>query len=305
MSDALLLDALVAERDRETGAAPSPTPQVWQQPFPLVPWHPANAPIIPNELVRCALFRVADPASKRERFTRDRLPVQAARDGYIEYTGEELRQDDRRVFMHALHLEGETPGSAIFRPRKFCHDIGWGTSNAAYEKLLDTLSRLKATSLRMFIPRLGRPGVEVSLIARLEFFPGSKPVRVWFDREIAELFRDQHYTRILSLYEDRLTRRSYLASWLLGFYASHREPVAFPLERLQKLCGDHTPLKEFRRKTALALQQLVDVKFLESFAIQDGSVTCQRAAAPPESRNCPTAIASLLHRNRAVTPPAG
>jgi hypothetical protein len=180
--------------------------------------HPENASIIPNELVRCALFRVADPASPRRSFSRHRLPVQASRNGYIEYSGEELRQDDRRVFMHALHREGDTPGAATFRPRRFCEDIGWGTSNAAYEKLIETLTRLKATSLLMFVPRIARAGVAVSLIARWEFVPDSKEIRVYFDREIAELFRDQHYTRILRVYEDRLTRRSYLASWLLGFY---------------------------------------------------------------------------------------
>ncbi|MGE8166007.1 plasmid replication initiator TrfA [Paraburkholderia sp. NPDC080076] len=290
MSD-LLLDALVAERDRDSGKPAAPVPQLWQLPYPLVPYHPENASVIPNELVRCALFRVADPVSPRRWFSRHRLPVQAARNGYIEYSGEELRQDDRRVFMHALYLEGDIPGTATFRPRRFCKDIGWGTSNAAYEKLIDTLTRLKATCLLMFVPRIARQGAAVSLIARVEFVRGSKEIRVHFDREIAELFSDQHYTRILSMYEDQLTRRSYLASWLLGFYASHREPIAFPLDRLQSLCGDVTARKEFRRKATLALQQLVDVKFLESFSIEDGTVSCRRAIAPPEPRNCPTGIA--------------
>lgn len=290
MSD-LLLDALVAERDRDSGKPAAPAPRLWQLPYPLVPYHPENAPIIPNELVRCALFRVADPASPRRWFSRHRLPVQASRNGYIEYSGEELRQDDRRVLMHALHREGDTPGTAVFRPRRFCEDIGWGTSNAAYEKLIETLTRLKATSLLMFVPRISRGGVAVSLIARSEFVPDSKQIRVHFDREIAGLFRDQHYTRILRVYEDQLTRRSYLASWLLGFYASHREPIAFPLDRLQSLCGDVTPRKEFRRKVALALQQLVDVKFLASFSIENGTVSCRRAITPPEPRSCPTIIA--------------
>lgn len=275
-----LLDAIVAERDQEAGNDVR-EPQLWRQPYPLVPWHPEDAPIIPNELVRCALFRVADPASPRQSFLRYRLPVQAARNGYIEYSGEELRQDDRRVFMHALHREGGTPGTATFRPRRFCEDIGWGTSNVAYGKLIETLSRLKATSLLMFLPRIARTGVAVSLIARWEFVPDSKDIRVYFDREIAGLFRDQFYTRILRTYEDRLTRRSYLASWLLGFYASHREPIDFPLERLQVLCGDMTPRKEFRRKVMLALEQLVEIEFLESFSIQDNNVACRRAASSP------------------------
>lgn len=290
MSD-LLLDALIAERDRDIGKPGMPVPQLWQLPYPLVPYHPENTSVIPNELVRCALFRVADPASPRRWFSRHRLTVQAARNGYIEYSGEELRQDDRRVFMHALSLEGDIPGTATFRPRRFCQDIGWGTSNAAYEKLIDTLTRLKATCLLMFVPRIARQGAAVSLIARVEFVPDSKEIQVCFDREIAELFRDQHYTRILRVYEDRLTRRSYLASWLLGFYASHREPIAFPLDRLQSLCGDVTLRKEFRRKAALALQQLVDVKFLESFSIEHGTVSCRRAITPPEARSCPTGIA--------------
>ncbi|WP_278497208.1 plasmid replication initiator TrfA [Paraburkholderia fungorum] len=261
--------------------SPQQEPQPGYQPSPLVPWHPDDATVIPNELVRCALFRVADPASRREPCHGRRLPVQAARNGYIEYTGEELRQDDRRVFMHALHREAATPGTATFKPRRFCEDIGWGTSNVAYDKLIETLSRLKATSLLMFLPRIAPAGVAVSLIARWGFVPDSGSIRVCFDPEIRALFRDQHYTRILRIYEDQLTRRSYLASWLLGFYASHREPIAFPLDRLQGLCGDSTPRKEFRRKASLALQQLVDIGFLESFSIQDASVACRRVLSLP------------------------
>ncbi|WP_233864671.1 plasmid replication initiator TrfA [Paraburkholderia adhaesiva] len=289
-----ILDALVAEQQREEGVQPRPsvpTPQLWQESHLLVPARPDNAPVIPNEFVRCALFRVADPASLRRQFFRHRLMVQAARNGYIEYTGEELRQDDRRVFMYALHLEGDTPGSATFRPRRFCDEIGWGTSNAAYKKLIDTLTRLKATSLQMFVPRISRQGAAVSLIAKWEFVPGSKAIRVYFDREIAELFRDRQYTRILKQYEDQLTRGSSLASWMLGFYSSHREPIDFPLDRLQSLCGDGTPRKEFRRKLDQALAQLVKVGFLSTFMICDGLVQCRRAVSPPGSRNCPAAIA--------------
>ena len=230
-------------------------------------WQPPEVRAVPNEMVRCALFRVANPVRPRATYQAYALPVQAARDGVIEYTGCELRQDDRAVFLELLSLEPRSPGRAVFRPRVVCEAMGWGRSNTALAHLKDCLARL-ATARLLFrkIARLKVDQFSVSLVGAVGEDQGVMVVEL--DSAVRPLFAGNYFTRILRAHHDGLNRRSYLAAWLLGYYASHREPLATTVAALQALCGDDdTPAKEFRRKLSDALAQLQAVGFLASYTM--------------------------------------
>lgn len=232
---------------------------------PLTPENREKYRLIPNEFVRCALFRVANPAKERTYLRLVKLHVQASRDGSITYTGEELRQDDRKVFLETLHAEHKTPGIAIIKPRQLCRDMGWGDSNTALKHLEACLLRLKATALVIAVPRFPMP-VTLSLITRIEQLETGE-LAIYFDDEIRALFSGYQFTRIVLNYQVQLNKRANLASWLLGFYSSHREPKEMLPEELHKLCGSSASQKEFKRMLKQALEHLKEVGFLTEYSI--------------------------------------
>lgn len=244
--------------------------------LPLTPWFDSDFSAIPNELVRCGLFRVADPSDPRVMLKDATFNVQAAKGGYLKYTGEELRQDDRQVFMELLAVERSSPGIAVISPRKFCNQIlSWGNSNPAVEKLLASIKRLKANALELTSPRL-KMKVTISLVRKFESRADGKIV-IFFEEEVRELFRDNHYTLILREYQSRLPKRANLAAWLLGFYASHREPQDMKIADLHKLCGAKSQAKAFKQMLAEALLALQNTCFLEDFSVGEKVVSVKRA----------------------------
>jgi hypothetical protein len=245
----------------------------------LTPEHSDKYRLLPVELARCALFRVANPEKDRPYLEDVVFSVMASHGGgTLTYTGRELRQDDRQVLMEALYLEQQTIGVAVIKPNQFLTALGWSTNSGSRERLLGCLKRLQATSLTINVHRFPRT-LSTSLIREFVTNKTDGTVHVFFSEWVRMLFNDEAYAVVVREYEQRLPKRAYLAKWLLCFYTTHAEPIPLPLAKLQTLCGDETPMKEFSRKTKDALAQLTEAGFLLNHNVAGGRVYVTRVAS--------------------------
>lgn len=188
----------------------------------------------PNEIVRSALFTVRNRKQPRENLKRAIITVIG--DGKITYTGEELRQDDETVWLQLVHIAREN-GIATefyFTPYAFCKAIGWPLTGQSYDRLDKCLTRLQATSLKIFSKRL----LEEISLSMLPVYRSNRRVdgeegglwTVKMHDELVFLFSEFQYTRLE--WQRRLSLPEGMATWLHAYFASNREPFPVKLETL-------------------------------------------------------------------------
>lgn len=228
---------------------------------------------LPNALARCALFTASSPRMPRTQYARTKIvSLQGA---IIEYTGEELRQDDQDVFLQIVHLGRACPAGEFFvaSGHQILVALGWGRGADRYDRLKATIGRLFEGSV--WVTREdGRAGYAGRLIDRLEWLDesGEGVAAKWrfrLDPKIVTLFGSDSFSLID--WEQRLSLGT-LEKWLHSFYFTHRAPYAYKVEKLYELCGSKVKqLRQFRYMLKAALQSLCDVGFLESFSIDSAS----------------------------------
>lgn len=247
---------------------------------PVSPSHADNVLITPNSLLRCPLFRVSQSRAPRKHFHRHHLPLQGSREGYVEYTGEELRQSDGDVFMALLQAEQKTPGLAVVKLRQFTQKLGWGSSNEAVQRLEDSIVRMSATNVEInthFSQSKTSANVKkysLSLVVKYE----QEKVGVWLvylDTRLCDIRKDM-YTRINDVHLARLSSGAALASWLLKYFSTHREPMPISFDDLRRFSGASSAPKEFKRLVVSALEQLLKIEFLESYVCEKEKISVIR-----------------------------
>ena len=234
---------------------------------------------LPNELLRSALFNARN--RKQPRAYLKKTDIAVLFEGRITYQGEELRQDDETVWLQLIHLAKEQPlGQVVeFTPYSFCKAIDWPICKGSYERLRECLDRMQSTALAVYSKRLKR-GVSLSMLPAFEWQDEHKNTlkkyRVQVAPQLVELFGDVHYTQVE--WAQRLAVPVGIATWLHGYYASHREPYPVKLETIKKGAGITTerPAK-VRELIEKALTELVNVGFLKSWEIVGELVHVKRA----------------------------
>lgn len=234
---------------------------------------------LPNELLRSALFNAKNRKQPRAYLKKQDIAVLF--DGRITYQGEELRQDDETVWLQLIHLAKESPlGSFVeFTPYSFCKAIGWPICKGSYVRLRESLDRMQSTALAVYSKRL-KEGVSLSMIPLFAWQDENKQTlkkyRVQVAQQLVELFGNEHYTRVE--WEQRLALPVGIATWLHGYYASHREPFPVKLDTIKKGAGITTerPAK-VRELIEKALTELVNVGFLKSWEVVGELVHVKRA----------------------------
>lgn len=237
---------------------------------------------LPNELLRSALFNAKN--RKQPRAFLKKQDIAVLFEGRMTYQGEELRQDDETVWLQLIHLAKEQPlGSVVeFTPYSFCKAIGWSICKGSYERLRECLDRMQSTALAVYSKRLKR-GVSLSMLPAFEWQDDHKNTlkkyRVQVAPQLVELFGDVQYTQVE--WAQRLALPVGIATWLHGYYASHRDPYPVKLNTLKKGAGITTerPAK-VRELIEKALAELVNVGFLESWEIVGELVHVKRAPNP-------------------------
>lgn len=246
----------------------------------IAPWHPEAAHLSPSVLLRCSIFRVAQTRAARQSFHRQKFPLQGSRGGYIEYTGVELRQSDGDLFMMLLKAEQETPGVVVVKFRQFAQKLGWGTTSQAVRRVEDSIVRMSATNLEVnSFAKQGASMMNGKLAFSLVLGYREEKPGVWLVYLDSRLwgFKENDYTWVHDQHLHQLPVGAVLASWLLKFLATHREPRAMRLDDLQVFCGSSATLKEFRRMAIEAAKTLIKVSFLEDFYVKNGELSVVRA----------------------------
>lgn len=268
------------DREKERQAKTEESPHKAAAVISQLPLWAETLRCLPNELLRSALFSAKNRKQPRAYLKKQDIAVLF--DGRITYQGEELRQDDEIVWLQLIHLAKEQPlGSLVeFTPYSFCKAIGWPICKSSYVRLRESLDRMQSTALAVYSKRL-KEGVSLSMIPLFAWQDENKQTlkkyRVQVAPQLVQLFGSDHYTRVE--WEQRLALPVGIATWLHGYYASHREPFPIKLESIKQGAGITTerPAK-VRELIENALAELVKVRFLESWEIVGDLVYVKRAS---------------------------
>lgn len=246
-----------------------------------LPLWPEGRRAIPNLFVRSALFNARNKNTPRK-FLKE-APIFVIGDhGSITYTGEELRQDDETVWLQLINLAKDVPlGSAIeFTPYEFLKGMGWAISGRAYIRLREILTRLQATSLKAYSTQLEQ-GVSLSMLPKFEWRDrGSNTIlkmyKVTIAEELLHLFSGNRYTRLE--WQQRLSLPTGIATWLHGYFASHRDNFPILLSTIRHGSGLETAnTKHLKASIQEALNHLRTAGFIDSFTVTEGKVHVARA----------------------------
>jgi hypothetical protein len=231
-------------------------------------WH-QSLRCLPNEIFHSALFNAKN--QNVGRINLKQADIAIIGEGRITYTGEELRQDDETVWLQLIHLAKDQPlGKTIdFTAYSFCKALRWPIKGESYTRLINCLSRMQATALAVYSNRLNE-GVSLSMVPVFRWTNASgqrlAKYQVQIAPELLTLFGDDHYTKIE--WEQRLDLPVGLATWLHGYYASHRKPHAIKIGTIKRGAGLTTVNpKHLREIIKKALEELLRVKFLASWEI--------------------------------------
>jgi hypothetical protein len=234
---------------------------------------------LPNEILRSALFNARN--RKNPRLMMKSEPVAVIGDGRISYRGEELRQDDETVWLQLVHLARQHVAGQLveFTAYSFCKSIEWSINSKSYDRLKECLRRMQATGLDVYSKRLEQ-GVSLSMIPFFEYEDSEtrKSLPRWRVRiapELVNLFGENYFTRIE--WAQRLQLPDGLATWLHGYFATHKIPHPIKIETIARGAGlTETDKSELRRLIKRALTNLVNCGFLLDFNAEKDLITVRR-----------------------------
>lgn len=238
--------------------------------------------ILPNEIVRSALFNARNRNKPREYM--NGVDIAVIGGGSLNYQGQELRQDDGTLFMQIVHIAKKQPmGSLVeFTPYSMCKALDWGTSSRDYQRLRDSLKRMQATALEVRSQRIDGVwgGESMSMIPYFAWRDSDKKTlakyQVRLAPQLVELFGNVHYTR--TDWEQRLALPDGLATWLHTYFASHRKPHPIAIETIMQGAGMTVSARsEAAKQIRTALAKLTEVGFLASWEIVGGFVHVTRS----------------------------
>ena len=274
--------SLIGEESKPTGSTPPKKVTLAERSVEIsqLPLWPDVMRSLPNEILRSALFNARN--RKNPRLMMKSEPVAVIGDGRISYRGEELRQDDETVWLQLVHLARQHVAGQLveFTAYSFCKNIEWSINSKSYNRLKECLRRMQATGLDVYSKRLEQ-GVSLSMIPFFEYEDSEtrKSLPRWRVRiapELVNLFGDNYFTHIE--WAQRLKLPDGLATWLHGYFASHRAPHPIKIETIARGAGlTETDMPELRRLVKRALTNLVNCQFLIDFDIQKDLVTVKRA----------------------------
>ena len=132
---------------------------VLQQVLPL--WSEEHRGV-PNPMIRSGLFGTKTVASRK--LVKDK-EIASLSNFSIVYKGEELLQDDLSVWLALLHRASRQAigDTLFFTAYELLKDLGWRMHSESYERLKQSISRLKANELKIQV-KSGKSGYAGSLI---------------------------------------------------------------------------------------------------------------------------------------------
>jgi hypothetical protein len=248
-------------------AAQRPSAEIIQLPL----WHEGERGA-PNSFLRTALFAAIQ--SKDRKYLQG-VQLAGSKDVSVKYTGQQLNQEDLSVWETLVHLAREHPLGNVcqFTAHGLLRKLGLHTGGHEHKRLHETLTRMVACAVE--IKHEGRFYIG-SLIEKAAGMDGNAPddepkrhYALILNRDLINLFGETQWTAILWDQRKQL-RRQPLAQALHGYYSTHRVPLPVKVDTLRRFVGSANEQKAgFKRHLKKALEELVEVKFLVSYEIDD------------------------------------
>ena len=235
--------------------------------------------IMPNDFGRSSLFLAADKRKPREFFTRKRIfHIQSKIALY--YTGTELRAgDDELLWMQIIHYSLDSNlGAKISIPiTQILYDLNLTRSKQNYDRIADSLSRLKATEIYIenqstFGQSGGLSLVDNYIIDKSE---GQMTLHVSVPRDLVILYAGNTFT---NLPWEAYKKLKPFSKRLLDYCYKHKNPNPLPVTVFSQLC---TGSNVIDRRNALqnarrACAELLDNGLVAMAYIEKGTIFLKR-----------------------------
>lgn len=207
---------------------------------------------IPNCFLRGALFGMVRKG--RRVFVVDE-PIFTMSQYDLTYTGHFLDQNDLELWDTLMFLAKERNVDNELRITMYdiCQQMRLSYNQERSRKLIERAKRLQLGQVSI---KTGEKEYFGSLID--DGFidkSGDGKLVIRYNKKLAQLFTDNDYT-LISADIRHLLGDNQLARWLYNFYESHREPIPFAIDFIQKLCRSENSLKDFKYKIKIALEEV-------------------------------------------------
>lgn len=236
----------------------------------------------PSIIFRTDLFSAKNKSEKRELLHNRIVTSLGLPKHKVTTSGVELRQDDLQVWLQILHLARSHPleSTILITPTSFLKEIGWNLGGKSYVRLRESISRMVNSSVTILNVET-KHEVTLPLISSFEWVSNltQKPLssyKLMIPRQLEALFQEQ-FTWFN--WDVNLQLPVGVATWLHGYYSSHKAPVPIKVESIKGASGMSTKDEKSARQTITkALVELQRIGFLHSFKIAKGLVHVQRAS---------------------------
>jgi hypothetical protein len=256
-------------------------PVVMQDLFPNTLFD--NHRVLPNDFARSCLFTARHPKTQRKYLHSENL-FHINKNIEILYTGQELRAvDDELIWMQLVHYCLKSPLSSYveFKVRKLIQDIGWKETGAYYQKVRESLSRMKATEI--FVKNSSAYGLSagISLINNYVASGNSSDSQptiynISIDKSLIILFAGNTFTNLpWEKYKKLSTTTRRLADYAL----SHKYPNPIDIVSFLKMCGSdrvYSPPKTRTTAAERCCKEIVKAGLVKEAFINKGKIVILR-----------------------------
>jgi hypothetical protein len=239
-----------------------------------LPEWPETKRATPNSFLRSALFSATQGQDNKDRPYLDG-EILASQQGFtIKYTGLQLNQDDLTLWEALVHLAKEQPLGNVckFTAYEILKSMGLDTGGDQRNRLHKGIIRLTGGVVEII--HEGRKVYFDTLIQSGAKDELTSHYKLQLSRQLVRLYSQNAWID----WEQRLQiRRKPLAQFLHGYYSSHQSPYPVKLETLHKLSGSRNKQKSgFKIKVSSALDELVEIGFLESYSFDSDLINVKR-----------------------------
>jgi TrfA protein len=226
----------------------------------------------PNSLMRCALFAAIQ---SKDREYLEKVSVFSQQGVTVTYTGKQLNQEDLTVWLALVDLMKKDPlgTECRFTAHEILNYMSLDVGGTQYGRLALSIRRMTACLVEIETERYiyGKSLIEGFVIDK-----DTNEYRVKLSRHLIKLFGDNDWTAI-DWEQRKQLRNKPLSLKLHDYYSSHEKPLPISLEFLSNITGSNNKQKaDFKRKTKIALEELVKIGFLKEYSIERDMVKVER-----------------------------
>jgi hypothetical protein len=233
--------------------------------------------VLPNHLARSSLFA---PIQRGRRERHNKTEIASRNDVRILYSGLQLDEADRDVFLQLLYEARSVPlGKRVhINHARFLKSLGRSTGKNDYEWLRSTFERFFTSALYVETKRyrVGRSTVRsedwMHLVERVSFDEAVGSYYFELDPRIRLLFHNSEYSLIDWEKRMSIQKRIDMAKWLQCLIATSRNPTQkYRIDDIRAWMASSTPLRMFKPRLIEALKELERLKIIGNPHYEQGT----------------------------------